>query len=405
MDSSFTLVQELLRCIGGLSFEAVPASKEGLLAFINRHLYGLLRSLPQNDSVAGMFRLMQPGTVYEVKSHLGAHFIVIKGEGVYYVAGPCLTEPYRESVYRPQLYAHAATAPIAAELMRYYRQLPVIPTATLRQLGTLLGCRLLGLPANPPFCLLESRWEEDGRDAAVEHYTKLLPMRQLEQRYACSRAFLEAVSAGNASLAYSLYRKLMPDIAFLDDQPQPLRSAQNLCIVMNAQLRSAAEKGGVHPLTLDEVSRRVTMEIEAQRTLEGVQHLSQELIKQYCRLVQQRSNPAGHPRVRDAVAYLQAHLSENLQLREVARQLEMNPDYLSHLFVEEMGMPFTEYVRRRRMEQAQKLLRATAMPIQKIAAMVGYNHASYFTRQFTEIVGTTPKAYRVQTTGSRQRNV
>lgn len=403
MENTFALAQELLKCISGLSFEAVPATGEGLLAFVNRHLYGLLRRLPQDDSFARLFQLMQPGTVYEIKSHLGAHFIVLKAEEMYYVAGPCLVEPYRESVYRPQLCAHAATAPIAAELMRYYRQLPVIPTATLRQLGSVLACRLLGLPANPPFRLLESRWDAVEKDSAVEHYTQLLPMRQLEQRYAYSRTLLEAVSAGNYSLAYTLYRRLMPDIAFLDNQPQPLRSAQNLCIVMNAQLRSAAEKGGVHPLTLDEVSRQVTMRIEAQRTLEGVQNLSQELLKQYCQLVQQRGSPAGHPRVRDAVAYLQAHLSENLQIREVARQLEMNPDYLSHLFVEEMGMPFTEYVRRQRMEQAQRLLRTTTLPVQKIAALVGYNHASYFTKQFTQIVGVTPKVYRGQTPGGGQR--
>jgi len=47
-----------------------------------------------------------------------------------------------------------------------------------------------------------------------------------------------------------------------------------------------------------------------------------------------------------------------------------------------------------RLKRAGKLLLETALPISEIAAMVGYQSQSHFTRVFRSVAGVTPRAFR-----------
>ena len=47
-----------------------------------------------------------------------------------------------------------------------------------------------------------------------------------------------------------------------------------------------------------------------------------------------------------------------------------------------------------RINAARQLLTATDLPVHEIAAACGYQNATHFMRQFKEITGLTPSAYR-----------
>ena len=53
------------------------------------------------------------------------------------------------------------------------------------------------------------------------------------------------------------------------------------------------------------------------------------------------------------------------------------------------------YLANLRIEKARRLLTETAHPIIEIAAMVGYQSQSHFTKIFKAITGLTPRAYRL----------
>ncbi len=100
------------------------------------------------------------------------------------------------------------------------------------------------------------------------------------------------------------------------------------------------------------------------------------------------------PFSRLAVAYIQDHLTETLTVQDTARALLVNADYLSDRFHREVGMTFIDFVNAQRTAQAAALLRGTALQIQQIATLVGYNSSSYFAKQFARHYRISPRDYR-----------
>jgi two-component system response regulator YesN len=62
----------------------------------------------------------------------------------------------------------------------------------------------------------------------------------------------------------------------------------------------------------------------------------------------------------------------------------------------ETGIPLWDYLNRYRIQKAKELLLTTDESITAIAANVGYEDTSYFSRVFHEIAGCAPRAYRQQ---------
>lgn len=92
--------------------------------------------------------------------------------------------------------------------------------------------------------------------------------------------------------------------------------------------------------------------------------------------------------------YLDEHYRESLTLSAIARELNVNEYYLSHIFKDEFGIPPMQYVMRRRIGEAQSLLMDTSIPIGDIADMLGFSSISHLNTMFSKYVGLPPGKYR-----------
>ena len=111
------------------------------------------------------------------------------------------------------------------------------------------------------------------------------------------------------------------------------------------------------------------------------------------------NDPAGNsPIVRSALRYMEENFAESrLSLQHTARELFVNPSYLSYRFKKETGQTFSEYLTDLRLNEAMKLLSQEAstdvetMPkINRIAWQVGYSDPYYFSKCFKKKFGVTP---------------
>ncbi|MGD9154061.1 MAG: response regulator [Bacillota bacterium] len=84
---------------------------------------------------------------------------------------------------------------------------------------------------------------------------------------------------------------------------------------------------------------------------------------------------------------------QELTLEKVARAIAISPFYLSRLFRKEMGVGFSEYLTRLRMEKSLTLL-AQGLPVKECSFAVGYNDPNYFSRLFRKYFQLSPTAYR-----------
>lgn len=115
-------------------------------------------------------------------------------------------------------------------------------------------------------------------------------------------------------------------------------------------------------------------------------------------------NPPSHPRVREAIVYIDHHFTDPaLTVTGVAQRLRMSPTYLAHLFSAEMGLRMSRYITNHRVERAKKLLAGTQWQIRRVATESGFANADWFSHVFHAHVGCTPSVYR-RTHRSRNRN-
>ncbi len=95
-----------------------------------------------------------------------------------------------------------------------------------------------------------------------------------------------------------------------------------------------------------------------------------------------------------AVAYLSDHYMDKITLHELASTLFVSDSYLSKLFRQELGISFTEYLNKIRVDRSIDLIREGKHSLLEIAGMVGFDDQSYFTKVFKRYTGVTPRVYK-----------
>lgn len=95
-----------------------------------------------------------------------------------------------------------------------------------------------------------------------------------------------------------------------------------------------------------------------------------------------------------AKRYINANLSEDLSVSDIAASLSVTSNYFSRLFKKSTGQGCNEYIVEKRIEKAKVLLETTNFKILKICEMVGYHDTNYFSLAFKKQTGIAPSNYR-----------
>jgi AraC family transcriptional regulator len=98
--------------------------------------------------------------------------------------------------------------------------------------------------------------------------------------------------------------------------------------------------------------------------------------------------------LRQVLDYIHDHLAQNIKLADLAALLDMSQFHFSHLFKQAIGTSPYQYLIQQRVERAKQLLKQTERSIMEIALECGFNSHSHLTKQFRQLTGITPKAYR-----------
>jgi len=93
--------------------------------------------------------------------------------------------------------------------------------------------------------------------------------------------------------------------------------------------------------------------------------------------------------------YIEDHLSENLHVEMLAKLANYEKSHFSTVFAEVFGAPPSKYVMRRRIEQAQLILRKQDIKLEALAEQLGFSDAFHFSKAFKRITGFSPAAFRM----------
>ena len=98
--------------------------------------------------------------------------------------------------------------------------------------------------------------------------------------------------------------------------------------------------------------------------------------------------------IRTMISYIKDNYREKITIEDMAEIVDLNPIYLGSLFKKEIGLNFSSYLIKVRMDAAKSLLIETNYTIAAIGSEVGYKDTRYFSQLFEKTVGIKPALYR-----------
>lgn len=247
------------------------------------------------------------------------------------------------------------------------------------------------------------------------------PTRTFLLRGLAARGF-ETLSAENGRIGIQQAREELPDLIICDIiMPEldgysvlmALRQDPATAIIPfifvtakedRTEFRKGMELGAddylTKPCTLEELQRAVITQLEKQTLLKQWWAARQESAPELPSASTATKEAApesifpSEPQLSQVFHFIEANYHRPITLGDVAEAVGYSPAYLTNLMRRQTGQPVQRWIIKRRMEAARCLLLETDQAVAEIAAQVGYNNTVHFFRQFRQLHGTTPQAWR-----------
>jgi len=100
--------------------------------------------------------------------------------------------------------------------------------------------------------------------------------------------------------------------------------------------------------------------------------------------------------VKNALEYIDSHLSIQLSISEIAANVYMAPSSLCRDFKRDTQMTIGQYMHKSIMGRAEQLLLEGNYSVADISEILGFCDQSYFTQRFKKNFGMTPTEYKQQ---------
>ena len=202
---------------------------------------------------------------------------------------------------------------------------------------------------------------------------------------------MDSVLKGDSKRALQDIRKLMKGFAVLDHDR--LWSVKARCLWLFSMITHATGQQTAESVPFVDAGIDMIDQINTASDLAELASTSELLTMMLTERVQKAFS--GHSQIVAAgLRYIKLHYPQKITLSIIEDVLHVNGSYFSSLFKNEMGISFTHYLNRLRVEKACQLLTTTDQNIVDILLTVGFEDQSYFTKVFKKETGMTPRQYR-----------
>lgn len=114
----------------------------------------------------------------------------------------------------------------------------------------------------------------------------------------------------------------------------------------------------------------------------------------YYQLIETMKNNE-EPHIKHIKQFVANHLSDNISLEEIAKNVHLTPQYCCSLFSKHAGQTLFDFIAKQRIEYAKGLIITTDSTLTDIAANCGFCDYNYFSRVFKRITGISASKYRL----------
>ncbi|CEG25686.1 helix-turn-helix domain-containing protein [Bacillus sp. B-jedd] len=175
---------------------------------------------------------------------------------------------------------------------------------------------------------------------------------------------------------------------------EPIRSLKNSLICSCTLFTRSIIKAGVPPEDAFNLSDVYIRQIEKLNSPNEIKALEYEMISSFIDTLKSANRPYYNNIINKAIDYINQGIFQDLSLETIAGHVGVTPSYLSMLFKESVGMPISQFINHRRVEESKYFLLHSKLSLSEIAHLLGYCNQSYYTHLFKKYIGVTPKHFR-----------
>ncbi len=175
----------------------------------------------------------------------------------------------------------------------------------------------------------------------------------------------------------------------------PLRQAKNQLIIFSVLCSRASIIGGVSVEGALSLSDFFINRAEAASTVPAVEAVGMEMYRMYIQRVQKAKESSGYsPLIRACSEYVETHIFEKIRLADMAASAGYTESYISRKFKKETGESLFDYINRRKVELAKRLLRESPISVSSLSDRLAFASPSYFSSVFRKYTGMCPVEYQ-----------
>lgn len=211
--------------------------------------------------------------------------------------------------------------------------------------------------------------------------------------------FYEAVKSGDVAAIEKILVLFQPDEmnGYGTLSKDSTRNLRYHFIVLAAMITRFCTEGGMEYELAYSLSDLYIQKMDVCNTAQQIQKLHDEMIIDYTKRMRQiKKERIYSKQIVLCIDYIYENLHNRIKIAELAQTAGINESYLSKLFKRETGMTVSDYIRWRKVEAAQSMLKYTEHSYSDIAEYLAFSSQSHFIEVFHKATGLTPKEYRNQ---------
>ncbi|WP_084245050.1 AraC family transcriptional regulator [Planomicrobium okeanokoites] len=173
-----------------------------------------------------------------------------------------------------------------------------------------------------------------------------------------------------------------------------LRNYKNLAISGITIATRASMEGGLYSEVAYTLSDYYIQQIEEKKSVEEIKNLLMKAFNDFADRVSNVNREHYSKSISYCLNFILVHIYEPITLDQIAKLVDLHPNYLSTLFKKEIGITFSEYLQKVKIDEAKQLLSLTNQTISEVCFSLHFVDQSYFTKVFKKQTGITPHQYR-----------
>lgn len=137
------------------------------------------------------------------------------------------------------------------------------------------------------------------------------------------------------------------------------------------------------------------LKMDSMTTIEDIAALHDNMVLDFTgKMLLIKKQPIISKSITMCIEYVYNHIHDRITIEDLAAYTDLSPSYLSRLFKKELGISVSDYIREKKIDKAQNLLKYSDFTPVEIANYLSFSSQSHFIQTFEKMVGMTPKKYR-----------